>query len=244
MEKYKLKYKPLGSISVLIEWPQKIDDDILKDIILFRNVLQSKLKGLIIDSVPTYNSLTIFIDSSKIKYTTAVKKTKEIYKNIDKKKLKFASKLWQIPVCYDDEYGIDLEEISQVKKISKQKIIQIHSEVIYDVYFIGFLPGFLYLGGLSEKIHFNRRPKPRKKINKGSIGIAGNQTGIYPRESPGGWNIIGNSPINIFDVNLKEPCFASAGDKIQFISIDKNIYTEIKKQVNEGTYVIKSEVYG
>ncbi|MCK5637961.1 MAG: carboxyltransferase domain-containing protein, partial [Flavobacteriaceae bacterium] len=69
MEKYKLKYKPLGSISVLIEWPQKIDDDILKDIILFRNVLQSKLKGLIIDSVPTYNSLTIFIDSSKIKYT-------------------------------------------------------------------------------------------------------------------------------------------------------------------------------
>jgi len=244
LEKFKLKYKPLGSISVLIGWPQKIDDVILKDIILFRSVLQSEMKGLILDSVPAYNSLTIFIDSSKIKYTDAVKKIKEVYKKIDKKKLKITSKLWQIPVCYEDEYGIDLEEISEVKKISKQKIIQIHSEIIYDVYFIGFLPGFLYLGGLSEKIHFNRKPKPRKEIIKGAVGIAGNQTGIYPRESPGGWNIIGNSPINFFDVNQKEPCFASAGDKIQFVSVDKKTYTEIKKQVNEGAYLIKNEVYG
>ena len=242
MENYKLKYKPFGSISVLIEWPQKIDTAIIKDINQFRTALQNNMNGLIIDTVPAYNSLTVFFDTSKIKYKSAVKRIKEIY-NIKNKKPISNSKIWKIPVCYDDEFGIDLEEISKIKKITKQEIIQIHSEVIYDVYFIGFLPGFLYLGGLLEKIHFNRRPKPRKKINKGSIGIAGNQTGIYPRESPGGWNIIGISPINIFDVNLKEPCFARAGDKIKFISIDKKKYVEIKKQVNEGVYVIKNEVY-
>ena len=243
MENFKLKYKPLGSISVLIEWPQEIDNSILKDITLFRSALQFNMEEFILDMVPAYNSLTVFFDTSKIKYSAAVKKIKEIYK-IHDQKLKITSKLWKIPVCYNDEYGIDLEEISQVKKISKQKIIQIHSKTIYDVYFIGFLPGFLYLGGLSDKIHFNRKPKPRNKIIKGSVGIAGDQTGIYPRESPGGWNIIGNSPINFFDVNLDVPCFANSGDKIQFISIDKKEYVEIKKQLNEGEYIIKSELYG
>ncbi len=243
MESFKLKYKPLGSISVLIEWPQKIDNLILKDINLFRSVLQSEIKEFILDTVPAYNSLTVFFDTSKVKYTTIVKNIKDLYK-VNNQKLKFTSKLWKIPVCYEDEFGIDLDEIAKVKKIAKQKIIQIHCDTIYDVYFIGFLPGFLYLGGLSEKIHFKRKSKPRNEIIKGSVGIAGNQTGIYPRESPGGWNIIGNSPINLFDVNLVEPCFAKSGDKIQFISINKIKYNEIKKQVNEGVYLIKNEVCG
>ncbi|NOQ91191.1 MAG: carboxyltransferase domain-containing protein, partial [Flavobacteriaceae bacterium] len=116
MENFKLKYKPLGSISVLIEWPQKIDNLILKDINLFRSALQSEIKEFILDTVPAYNSLTVFFDTSKIKYTAIVKNIKEIYK-VNNQKLNITSKLWKIPVCYEDEFGIDLDEIAKVKKI-------------------------------------------------------------------------------------------------------------------------------
>jgi inhibitor of KinA len=136
-----------------------------------------------------------------------------------------------------------LELLSQSKKISKQKIIKLHSSTIYDVHFIGFLPGFLYLGGLKEELHFERKSTPRQKINKGDIAIAKNQTGIYPRVSPGGWNIIGNSPINFFNVNLDPPCFARSGDRIKFISVDKNTYKVIEEKVKQGVYIIENEQY-
>jgi KipI family sensor histidine kinase inhibitor len=228
---------------VLVEWPQKIDKDILINIIFFRSKIQSNIGEFVLDTVPAYSSLTIFFDTSKIKYSSMVKYLKEIYE-IKNQKLLIVNKLWKIPVCYDIEFGIDLELIAEKKNISIEKIIEIHSSSIYDVYFIGFFPGFLYLGGLPKKIHFKRKSKPRLKINKGDVGIAGDQTGIYPRTSPGGWNIIGNSPLHFFDVNKSPPCFAIPGDKIQFRVVDKKEYYEIEKLVNSGKYSIESETYG
>lgn len=243
MNKYKLKYKPLGSIAILIEWPKIIDPEILLNIRLFRSKIQSDMGEFVLETVPAYNSLTVFFDTGKIKYYLMVKNIKAIYE-IKHQNLLTAYKLWKIPVCYDDEFGIDLELMAKTKRILKEKIIQYHSSTIYDVYFIGFLPGFLYLGGLSEKIHFNRKLKPRLEIKKGDVGIAGNQTGIYPRVSPGGWNIIGNSPINFFDVSQHPPCFVVAGDKMQFIPVNKKEYNVIKKAVSAGMFNIENEVYG
>ncbi len=243
MNQYKLIYKPLGSIAVLIEWPYEINNDILKNIHLFKSRIKTKLADFILDTVPAYNSLTIFFDTDKIKYSSIVKKIKELYILKDQT-LKTNSILYKIPVCYDDIFGIDLDEMSRALRISKGNIIKIHSSVIYDVFFIGFLPGFLYLGGLPEEIHYKRKSLPRLKIEKGSIGIAGGQTGMYPRESPGGWNIIGNSPINIFDVKTDPPCFAKAGDKIQFVPIDLKMHQDLTEQIQLGTYLIENEVYG
>jgi inhibitor of KinA len=243
LNKYKLKYKPLGSIAVLVEWPQQIDKDILLNISLFRNKIQSDIGEFILDTVPAYCSLTVFFDTSKIKYYSVVKDLKEIYE-VKNQKLLTAHKIWKVPVCYEPEFGVDLEFISKKIKIPVEKIIQIHSSSIYDIYFIGFLPGFLYLGGLQKKIYFKRKSEPRLKIKKGDVGIAGNQTGIYPRVSPGGWNIIGNSPLNFFDVNKNPPCFAIPGDKIQFRSVNRKQYDEIEDLVNEGKYKMESEMYG
>jgi inhibitor of KinA len=243
LNKYKLKYKPLGSIAVLIEWPKKINTAILLNIRLFSSKIESDMGEFILETVPAYNSLTVFFDTGKIKYSTMVKNIKEIYK-VKHQKLLTAYKLWEIPVCYEDEFGIDLELMVKSNKISKEKIIQMHSSTIYDVYFIGFLPGFLYLGGLKKKLHLSRKTKPRLKIDKGDVGIAGNQTGIYPRVSPGGWNIIGNSPLNFFDANQHPPCFVVAGDKIKFVSINKNDHKEIAKKVKLGIYKVESKVYG
>ncbi|MEN8125506.1 MAG: 5-oxoprolinase subunit PxpB [Bacteroidota bacterium] len=242
MSQYKLIYKPMGSIAVLIEWPYEIDKKIISNIRLFKSKIKIELSDFIIDTVPAYNSLTVFFDTEKIKYSSIVKKIKELYE-LNDQKLKINSILWKIPVCYDEIFGIDINEIARVKRISKERVIKIHSDVIYDVFFIGFLPGFLYMGGLSEELHSKRKSKPRRKIEKGAIGIAGDQTGIYPRESPGGWNIIGNSPINIFDVRSDPPCFAKAGDKIQFVPIDLNTHQKIAEQIKSGTYIIEKEVY-
>ncbi len=243
MNRYKLKFKPYGSIAILVERPKEINRDILKNIIFFKRKIKTEMADFILDTVPAYNSLTVFFDTAKIKYSGVVNKAKEIYER-EYTDLKLPYKLWKIPVCYDDEFGIDLKEMAKSKKISKEKIIQLHHSAIYDVHFVGFLPGFLYLGGLPEEIHFNRKPKPRQKIVKGAVGIAGGQTGIYPRESPGGWNIIGNSPINFFDVDLARPCFAKSGDKLQFVAIDKNEYNKIVNEVKSGTYIIENKDYG
>jgi inhibitor of KinA len=243
LNKYKLKYKPLGSIAVLIEWPKAIEEPILKNISIFRNKIHADMGEYVLETVPAYNSLTVFFDTSKIKYSGVVSDLKEIYSTKDQKLLT-AYKLWKIPVCYEAEFAADLEEISKHKKLKKEAIVKLHSKALYDVYFIGFLPGFLYLGGLDEKLHYKRRDKPRREIRSGDVGIAGNQTGIYPRVSPGGWNIIGNSPINFFDLNVFPPCFAVAGDKVQFIPIDAEEHARIRQEVESGNYVPKSEIYG
>jgi len=150
-------------------------------------------------------------------------------------------KLWKIPVCYDQEFGIDLEEISNQNSIPIPDIIQGHSGSIYSIYFIGFLPGFLYLGGLDKQLYFPRKMTPRLKINKGSVAIGGSQTGVYPNESPGGWNVIGNTPINFFNINDENPCFASAGDQIQFVSVSKSEYNKIETKIKNNSYIIESE---
>jgi inhibitor of KinA len=243
MNKYKLRFKPYGSIAILIEWPKEINRDILKNRILFKRKIKSEMADYILDTVPAYNSLTVFFDTAKIKYSGVVKKAKEIYE-MKYKDLKLPYKLWKIPVCYDETFGIDLDKMAKSKNMSKEEIIQLHSSAIYDVHFIGFLPGFLYLGGLPEEIHSDRKAKPRQKVEKGAVGIAGAQTGVYPRESPGGWNIIGNSPLDFFDLDQDRPCFASAGDRLQFVSVSKAEYEKIKKEVKSGTYIIESKNYG
>lgn len=243
MNKYKLRFKPYGSIAILIEWPKEINRDILKNRILFKRKIKMEMADYILDTVPAYNSLTVFFDTSKIKYSGVVKKVKEIYV-MKYKDLNLPYKLWKIPICYDESFGIDLNEMAKSRNLSKEEIIQLHSSAIYDVHFIGFLPGFLYLGGLPEEIHFKRKATPRQKIIKGAVGIAGGQTGIYPRESPGGWNIIGNSPLDFFDVNQDRPCFANAGDRLQFVAVDKSAYEKILSKIKAGTYIIESKDYG
>jgi len=239
---YKLTYKPLGSIAVLVEWPKLIDPDILRNISLFRLKIHADMGEYVLETVPAYNSLTVFFDTAKIKYSSVVTDLKEIYATKDQK-LITANTLWKIPVCYEEEFAPDLEHLAEVKKLSVKKIIELHTEPLYDVYFIGFLPGFLYLGGLNPKLEYPRKDLPRLQINPGDVALAGNQTGIYPRVSPGGWNIIGNSPLSFFNVDETPPCFALAGDKVKFVSVDQLRHKEILQEVQDGVYNMESEIY-
>ena len=143
---------------------------------------------------------------------------------------------WKIPVCYDLKYAPDLLNLSKEINLDKSEVIKLHLSALYRVYFLGFLPGFLYLGGLDDRLYLRRKKKPLLKVPKGAVAIGGMQTGIYPNISPGGWHLIGNTPVNLFNPKKNPPCFAKPGDWISFEQIDSHTYTKIESEQQNGNY--------
>lgn len=230
-------YKPFGKHAILIEWHQDIDAHILEDLLRFKEEIKKERSHLIVDFIVGYHSLTLKYKENIFNYTDEIEILQSIYKK-DFTAIKTPHFLWEIPVCYDLEFGVDLEEMTLKSRLSIQEIISHHSAKIYTVFFIGFLPGFLYLGGLDSDLFFDRKSTPRLKVAKGSVAIGGKQTGIYPSSSAGGWNLIGKTPINFFDVKKQQPCFAAAGDSIKFIPISLKTFYRLEKEVAENKYSI------
>lgn len=230
-----LTYKSFGDRAILIEWPAEINNKTVKEILQFKEKVIQYKKDLVEDCIIGYHSLTILYIDDVIDFKTEVGSLKSIHLEASAT-LELETTLWKIPVCYDVTFGIDLEEISKTLKISKEEIIQLHSETIYTIFFIGFLPGFLYLGGLDNRLIIQRKPSPRLSVPKGSVAIGGSQTGVYPMDSAGGWNIIGKTPISFFDIEKINPCFAKPGDQIQFVPISLDEFKKVEMQVNIGLY--------
>ena len=141
-----------------------------------------------------------------------------------------------VPCCYGNEFGPDLADMSSMLGLSEEEIIRLHSTPDYKIYMLGFLPGFVYLGGLDERIHAKRLDSPRTAIPKGSVGIGGSQTGVYPIASPGGWRLIGSTPLEFYNPLREEPILCKAGERLRFVPIDQKEYELIKKDVENGTY--------
>lgn len=203
--------------------------------------------------VPAYSSFTVFYDLKILK--NKIQSHKTVFGWM---KLQLEDRLQQpvqqneseerlvnIPVCYDEEFAIDIKHLASTNKISVEEVIQIHTSKKYRVYMLGFLPGFAYMGEVDEKIRIPRKPQP-VNIAAGSVGIAGRQTGVYPLASPGGWQIIGRTPLNLFKAapnpseggafedseNLEtfnnNPALLRAGDTVKFYSITTNDFYEIQ----------------
>jgi KipI family sensor histidine kinase inhibitor len=145
-------------------------------------------------------------------------------------------KVYEIPVCYGGAYGPDIETIASHAGLSVEEVIRIHASRDYLIYMLGFLPGFCYLGGLDERIHTPRLSNPRIKISAGSVGIGGSQTGIYPLDSPGGWQLMGMTPVKTYDPSRDTPILVEAGDYIRFVPIDEAEFQRIKALVDRGEY--------
>lgn len=222
-----------------MEWPSKIEEIIINDIINFDNKLNNDTA--IVDTIIAYNSLTIqyvYLED----FNQTVIQLKELYSAEGKHEQQQQQRVWEVPVCYDIEFGLDLKELALAKGMSLEEVVKLHTKESYLVYFLGFQPGFLYLGGLDKKIHMSRKATPRLRVQKGSVGIGGEQTGVYPSANSGGWNIIGKSPVNFFDILKEQPCFAKAGDRIQFFSITKNQFHHIVEKVKNKTYELKFQL--
>ncbi|MBZ9630531.1 5-oxoprolinase subunit PxpB [Salegentibacter sp. LM13S] len=236
------KIKPMGERGILIEFEPEISERLLEKLLFYKNKLEELYTEVNVEIINTYNSLLISYMFSIENLYDEVSAVKELLSEAKIGKIN-NRQIFRLPVCYDEEFGWDLELIAEEKNLSKEEIIKLHTRPFYTVYFTGFLPGFLYLGGLDEKLQISRKNQPRMKIEKGAVGIGENQTGIYPKSSPGGWQILGNCPVQLFNKNNDPPCEISAGDKVKFYSVSKAELKEISAQVSEGNFQLKKENY-
>ena len=240
MPAFELTYHHYSERSILISWPPEISKDILNDVLAFKSSIENSNIEQILQVNNAYNSILVIYDLTIDNINDKISSLKALYAEENTIKI-YPKKLWHIPVCYDIKFGHDLAAMSQQLELSIPQIISLHSRPIYTVYFLGFLPGFMYLGGLPEPLYCPRKSSPRSRVPKGAVAIGREQTGVYPMESPGGWNIIGNTPIDFFDVNLSRPCFAQAGDQIKFEAVSPDVYQQIKKDMASGVINLKSE---
>lgn len=236
MSNYSLSIRPFGVHAILVEWPNEVQEAILDDILRFTNHLETNcLNVKKWEIVPAYNSVTLILREKPIDFDKLKQRLGQWY--IESGSVQERQRyLWRLPVCYDLDFGIDLIGVSEKLQISVPKIILAHTAHMYTVYGIGFLPGFMYLGGLPQDLEIPRKATPRPKVEKGAVGLASKQTGIYPQESPGGWNIIGNCPVPMFNPKSDRPCFVSVGDKVQFYPIEHAEYDLRKIEAEVGIY--------
>ncbi len=220
----------LGDSALIINFSNVITEGVNKKVLsLFHFFKIISLPG-VIDIVPAYCSLIIHYDLRILNQKTVSNKTSVQTFTAQVKKLvaenteltAFSSRKIKIPVCYAEKYALDLNEIMKQKKISIPEIIQLHTAKKYRIYMIGFLPGFAYMGEVDKQIAITRKVQPRINVEGGSVGIAGMQTGIYPLDSPGGWQIIGKTPLKLFDKEKDHPVFLQPGDEIEFYPITED----------------------
>ena len=229
------KIFPLGDAALIIDFGNVIDESINKLVhAVFYQLQKDPIPGMI-ESVPAYCSLTIYYDvlfirkkisGQKTAFDWISEKVKE-YLSRERIEVEDNGTFIRIPVCYEKEYGTDLDFIALLNQITIEEIIHLHTSAIYRVYMLGFLPGFAYMGMVDEKIAAPRKQFPAP-VEAGSIGIAGRQTGIYPLRSPGGWQIIGRTPLSLFDKEKENPTLFKSGDSVQFYSITKDEFENSK----------------
>ena len=181
------------------------------------------------ETVPTYRSLMIHYDPGIIQFAPLVQRLQSLLDGLDLVEIP-PSQVLEIPVLYGGEMGPDLDFVAQHAQKTPQEVISIHTSTEYLIYMLGFTPGFAYLGGMDERIATPRLETPRVKIPAGSVGIAGSQTGIYPIDSPGGWQLIGRTPVRMYDPDRETPILPQAGQYIQFYPITQAEYNEIAAQ--------------
>ncbi len=220
----------LGDTAVIVNFSNVISEDVNKKVLrLFHYFKLISLPG-VKDIVPAYSSLIIHYDLFALNQKTVSNQTSfqtfsdQVKKLIEEnfETITLSSRKIKIPVCYTEKFGFDLNEISIQKKISIPEIIRLHTAKKYRIYMIGFLPGFAYMGEVDTRIVMPRKQQPRSIVEAGSVGIAGKQTGIYPLNSPGGWQIIGKTPVKLFDKEKDDPVLLQPGDEIKFYSITED----------------------
>lgn len=225
-----------GDSALVIEFGNEISVDINKKIRKMMDDIKKENIDGIVELVPTYCSLLINYDVLKIDYNTLVEKLKTFLNNNLETAEGEEVTLIEIPTLYNDEVGPDLSYVAEHNKLSKEEVIKIHTGTDYLVYMLGFMPGFTYLGGMSEKIATPRLESPRLQIYPGSVGIAGKQTGMYPSMSPGGWRIIGRTPLKLYNPDSNTPVYISSGDYVRYVSISEEEYNDILKKVENNEY--------
>lgn len=230
-----VKFFPAGDHAMVVEFGNIIAENINQKVHALAGWIEEKQIEGVVELLPTFRSLMIYYDCHVVSFERLKRKVSEF----DDTKVSAGAKkkkIIKVPCCYGARFGSDLHDMEKILGIDKDEIIRIHSSVCYKIYMLGFLPGFVYLGGLDKRIEVPRLSSPRVKINPGSVGIGGNQTGVYPVASPGGWRLIGGTPLDFYDPDREKPILCNAGEYIRFVPIHIDEYYDIRHLVLKGQY--------
>lgn len=225
-----------GDSAVTIEFGDSIDIKVNARVQQLRQFIDRGQFNGVVELVPTYRSLTVYFDPVRVGDVAPFFERLKKLAADTKGEVPKGGLIIVIPVCYGGEFGPDMQNVIDHTGLSEEEIIKRHTAVDYYCYMLGFTPGFSYLGGMDESLATPRLKEPRKVIPAGSVGIAGKQTGIYPIDSPGGWQLIGRTPLKLFDPEGQPPFLIDAGMWVRFRSIDRKEYDEIASQVAARTY--------
>ena len=231
---------PTGDRALMVELGNEIDESINAKLMgIIRTLSEAKIKG-IEEFVPSFCSVLIHYNPVVISYD----KVSDIVRKAAENPVAEAERVTRtvtVPVCYDKQYGPDIEDVAKHAGLSVEEVISIHTQKPYLVYMLGFQPGFPYLGGLDERLCCPRLETPRIKLEAGSVGIGGKQTGLYPMESPGGWRIIGVTPVRCYNPDKERPIPYMAGDHIRFRAITKEEFKELREADLRGEFEFEWE---
>ena len=235
MSNEQVRYLSFGDRGLVVEFGNEISPQISAKVRgLYLAAKDAAIPG-IISMNPTYRSLMVEYDPLVIRHTEMTTVMKELENKLGTMKLPEPD-IFVVPTLYGGEFGPDMQTVMDKNGLGEQEVISIHSGTDYLVYMLGFTPGFSYLGGMDKRIETPRLANPRTKIRGGSVGIAGSQTGIYSIDSPGGWQLIGHTPIKIYDPVREKPILHKAGDYIRFQVIDRAEYDRIAAEVAGNSY--------
>ncbi len=230
-----IKFLTAGDKSIVMEFGNTIAPEINARIRNMAMAIEnSELIG-ISEIIPTYRSILVIYDPLLIEYKQLIQSLKELADNLGDES-EAEPRIVELPTVYGGEYGPDIEFVANHNNLTIDEVIKFHSSTDYLVYMLGFTPGFGYLGGMKKDIETPRLEVPRIKIPAGSTGIAGNQTGIYPIDSPGGWQLIGRTPVRLYDPLAELPILLNAGDYVRFVPIDESEYLNILNKINNNEY--------
>ncbi|MBM7587730.1 inhibitor of KinA [Bacillus pakistanensis] len=226
---------PLGDQAIIIDFGNEINEVTHQSVQTVATLLDEHPPEWMIEYIPAFTTVTLFYNLMKIPlhskstfpYSIICEKIKILLSNIPSIK-QSKPRIVEIPVCYGGEFGPDLEEVAKYNRLTTEEVMTLHANGEYLVYMIGFAPGFPYIGGMNKRIATPRKATPRLKIPEGSVGIAGNQTGVYPIETPGGWQLIGKTPLKLFRPYEENPSLLMAGDQIKFKPITLEEYMEME----------------
>ncbi len=218
------KTLPNGDRAVSVIFPAEISEKVNQNVLALNAAVHAAQKPGIITCIPAYHTLLVEYDARSLTYGQVVTWLRSLpYADGDIP----PGRTVALPVCYGGAYGPDLEEVSAYTGLAPSEVVRLHTNSIYRVYMLGFRPGFPYLGGMDARLATPRKDIPRIRIASGSVGIAGQQTGVYPAASPGGWNIIGRTPISLFDDHTL--ALLHPGDMLRFVPIDEHTYEVVQK---------------
>lgn len=230
-----IKVMPAGDSALVVEFGNEINEAINEKVhALAQKIRQENIPG-ITEMIPTFRSLLVSYDMLQISYSKLSVMLSVLSRELEMNRAAHR-RIVKIPCCYGARFGVDLSDMERLTGLSREEIIELHSSVDYKIYMLGFLPGFVYLGGLDKRLEVPRLDTPRVRIGKGAVGIGGNQTGIYPMDSPGGWRLIGGTPVDLYDPEREDPVLLRAGEYIRFVPISIMDYYDIRQEILKGIY--------